>query len=348
MRIPDNMHRTEFMDKYTELDINLIGKYVKGETTPEEEREILLWLEQSEENVRFFSEVASNMALHSRLMDESSDDDIEAVISRLTSRIDSVSGRKPESDGRRYVWRTACVALVSAAAAVGAVFLFHPLFRGQEPVCEPQYPTVCTNTSTATKSIVLEDDTRVFLKPGSEIRYDVSSLADRRLLEIKGEAYFDVSHDAMRPFTVKTRDISVSVLGTAFTVSSRPENTCTEVMLERGSVRLLSPDGTPLLKMVPNQKATYFSSDGDIMVEERPAYADIAAEYRIVSLEEVTLAQITESISSIFGVKVILAQGDRQQKPGKKYFFKYLRTDSLNDVVSAAEHLTGAKLRVER
>lgn len=336
-------------DRNTDIDISLIGLYVKGETSPEQERDILLWLEKSDENVRFFSEMASNIAFHSHLMDPSSGDDIDAVISRLNSRIDSLDPRrKPDSRKRGKVRRVASAAAAIAAVVAGIIIMLQYLDSGDKPVPDTLYASACANTSAATKCITLPDDTKVFLKPGSEIRYDVSSMNDRRILEISGEAYFDVKSDSLRPFTVKTRDISVSVLGTAFTVSSRPDSPSTEVMLERGSVRLLSPQGSPLLKMVPNQKAIYSSDSGDITVEERPAYADIAAEYRIVSLEEATLAQITESIGSIFGVRVRPASESMYQKQNKKYFFKYLRTDSLNDVVSAAEHLTGIRLKVER
>ena len=327
------------MEYTPDYDITLLMKYGQGLTSPEEERDILLWLEQSEENMRFFSDMLSNISIHSELTSASSEEECEAMVSRLNARIDGDDGRSP---------RKALLRWIPSAAAFAVAALFAVLFfngrQGEAPVpLEDVYAYSYANTSSSSKTLYLADRTKVYLKPGSEIRYDVSSLSDRRILTLEGEGYFDIAKDSLRPFTVKTDNVQIRVLGTAFSVSSRHDSPSTEVILERGSVRLMSPDGTPLVRLSPNQKAVCCRADGEVTVEEIAAYASIMSEYSIISLENVTLREIVSSIENSFGIKISSASGPNA---GKRYYFQYLRTDSPHDVVAAANLLTGNKLTI--
>lgn len=89
----------------------------------------------------------------------------------------------------------------------------------------------------------LEDGTQVWLQDGTELRYAVGKGDGERIVRLDGEAYFDVSHDARHPFVVETRELAIRVLGTAFNVRALAGNPFTEVVLERGAVRLETPGG---------------------------------------------------------------------------------------------------------
>lgn len=89
-------------------------------------------------------------------------------------------------------------------------------------------------TGTAeTRTIALEDGSRVQLGPDSAIASELSA-GTRTVRLLAGEIYLDVAHDEARPFHVVSRDLDVRVLGTAFNV--RVSDDGTEVGLERGSV----------------------------------------------------------------------------------------------------------------
>ena len=65
--------------------------------------------------------------------------------------------------------------------------------------------------------VILPDGSRVRLNGGTRIVY-LTLFGDQRRVEVDGEAYFEVEHDARRPFVVVTGEVSSTVLGTPFNV----------------------------------------------------------------------------------------------------------------------------------
>src|SRR5690606_36020397 len=66
----------------------------------------------------------------------------------------------------------------------------------------------------------LADGTKVWLNAGSSLTYPMHFAGNERRVTLEGEAYFDVSHDAERPFIVHVNDTEIRVLGTQFNVNS--------------------------------------------------------------------------------------------------------------------------------
>ena len=82
------------------------------------------------------------------------------------------------------------------------------------------------------------DGSAVTLNACSELRYPERFARRRREVRlVRGEAFFEVAHDASAPFTVETDDVSVEVLGTKFNVNAYDKEVTT-VYLKEGKVRL--------------------------------------------------------------------------------------------------------------
>lgn len=101
-----------------------------------------------------------------------------------------------------------------------------------------------------TYQLTLSDGTKVWLNAMSELRFPVQFGAGERRVFLKGEAYFEVAHDADRPFRVAVNDTEVEVLGTHFNINSYAEVTTT---LVEGSVKIHREEEEQLL--VPGQEA---------------------------------------------------------------------------------------------
>ncbi|MEJ8472542.1 FecR family protein [Roseibium algae] len=84
------------------------------------------------------------------------------------------------------------------------------------------------------RTIHLEDGSNVTLAAASAIKLDFDNKT-RQLTLLSGEAFFDVSHDASRPFLVTADNLNISVLGTQFNVRLGQETT--DVALLKGSVK---------------------------------------------------------------------------------------------------------------
>ncbi len=86
-------------------------------------------------------------------------------------------------------------------------------------------------------SIDLPDGSRVFLNEGSEITYP-ESFEQERTVKLDGEAFFEVMSDPASPFTVRSGQVIVSVLGTSFNVKDAGDDNSVEVFVETGKVRM--------------------------------------------------------------------------------------------------------------
>ncbi|MGM9478301.1 FecR family protein [Pedobacter sp. GSP4] len=109
------------------------------------------------------------------------------------------------------------------------------------------------------KKITLSDGTLVYLNADSKIELGDDFNQKERSVKLSGEAYFDVKHDASKPFFVQTKDFKISVLGTAFNVKSYTNEDESAATLVRGTIKLEDNTGlnknTVILKA--GQKITY-------------------------------------------------------------------------------------------
>lgn len=98
--------------------------------------------------------------------------------------------------------------------------------------------------------LVLADGTRVWLNAGSQLRYPVRFVGDKREIFLKGEAYFDVSHSEYKPFLVSTSRGVVQVLGTCFNVRDYADEHRVVTTLETGQVRYITA-GESVIDLLP-------------------------------------------------------------------------------------------------
>lgn len=115
---------------------------------------------------------------------------------------------------------------------------------------EIQYNTLIVPKA-GTYSVTLPDGSKVMLNAMSELKFPVTFTEKERKVELKGEAYFEISKDAAHPFKVKLNESEVEVLGTHFNVSSY-DQTAKTTLLE-GSVRI--KNGINSGTLVPGEQA---------------------------------------------------------------------------------------------
>ena len=142
----------------------------------------------------------------------------------------------------------------------------------------------------------------------------------------------------------KTENLSVRVLGTAFNVRAHAADPLTEVVLERGSVRLQTPEGYNLVRLHPNQRAVFDAAKDDIEVEEIYAEHFVTERYNLVAMKNATIGEIIARIESNYGVRIRIADPDNR----KRYDINYLRTNSLEEVIDIVEFMTGQRCEVVR
>lgn len=190
-----------------------------GETTPEDEQAFAAWRDARPENARDYRQLMRQW------------DAMRSVSpARLRSLMDpALTATPPPPMSRRRFGlgvATAC-ALPIAVGLMAAPFVFDD---------EDQRLNYATRKGER-RDVTLPDGSTLHLNGDTRLAARIS--ADERRVELEqGEAFFDVQHDASRPFVVAGGLGQVTVTGTRFNV--RRDSASLQVSVESGSVRLQS------------------------------------------------------------------------------------------------------------
>lgn len=103
--------------------------------------------------------------------------------------------------------------------------------------------------------IVLSDGTKVHLNAESQLTYPICFSDKERIVQVEGEAYFDVAPDKAHPFIVQTPHTSIQVTGTSFNIRAYADEEIESTTLINGSVKISS--GNEVFELIPNQHYTY-------------------------------------------------------------------------------------------
>lgn len=146
----------------------------------------------------------------------------------------------------------------------------------------------------------LPDGSIVWLNSASSMRYPVRFTGGERKVEITGEAYFEVSHDASKPFRVVSEKQTVEVLGTSFNVMAYGDEVSTSTTLIKGSVRVIGGDKSQVIK--PGQQTSV--NKGNISVKEVDVDEAIAWKNGYFMFKSEDIGSIMRKISRWYNVKI--------------------------------------------
>jgi len=104
-------------------------------------------------------------------------------------------------------------------------------------------------------AVTLSDGTRVWLNAASSLSYPTSFAGKERRVELIGEAYFEVHHDARQPFIVSANGQQVKVLGTSFNINAYKEEHKTVTTLINGRVQLSRDGNMEAPQLHPGQQS---------------------------------------------------------------------------------------------
>ena len=169
--------------------------------------------------------------------------------------------------------------------------------------------------------ISLPDGTVLWLNSESRIVYPERFNADKRVVELKGEAFFEVAEDMNRPFMVQMNNLQVVALGTSFNISAFPEDQNVAVSLVTGKV--LVKENIPLgmkkkphfeqIVMVPGEKLLYDLQDFSIQKSYYDFKTDIVWKDGTIYFENASYQEVKTKLERWFNVKFILKNGENRQ-----------------------------------
>lgn len=153
------------------------------------------------------------------------------------------------------------VAVKADVEIVGENALEYKPRKRQNPKAE-EYNTLVTPRGSE-YSLKLADGTQVWLNAASRLRFFTANDGAERRVWLEGEAYFEVAHDAKRPFIVESGGQSIRVLGTRFNVNGYDGDRAIYTTLVEGSVAITPLAGGEQVTLQSGQQATYSRRNDD-------------------------------------------------------------------------------------
>lgn len=243
------------LEEITNINPELIARYLSGDANIEEMSEVLTWLKKTKENQVLFSSM-KRVWIESNVVLINQDDKSNEAWDRLKYRTSSSQNEDFTQDNRKnyfLIYRIAAIMLL----LISFGFIFYYLFPFKSKPANLSYNEIVVPYG-AKSIITLPDGTKLWMNSGTKIRYANNFGETTREVFMEGEAYFDVVKNPTKPFLVKTGYINIKVLGTTFNVKSYPDENCIETTLDRGLIEITKvKEPEEIITIKPKEKITY-------------------------------------------------------------------------------------------
>ena len=294
----------------------LVKSYLDGQCTPEEVRDLLSWVAESEENRLYFKtaqETDEIWKLTDFDMPELDDAAIELALDSVNAKIDALEKKESNVVTMPWVRRNYKYVASVAAAVVVALFLG---FLVMKPADSPI--TVASADSTIESPYLLPDGTSLAFADEGVVSYSKHFAKANRVVDFKGAAYFDVAKDANKPFIIHCDRMDVEVLGTSFLLNTNnPDKYILD--LYSGKVKMTAYDeqGNSMKSLVimPGERGVCYLPQGEL---KAMTYREVKAEElkteRVLDFNDVVLSTIVETLEYVYEVDIDLNEAYASEK----------------------------------
>jgi transmembrane sensor len=275
----------------------LIDKHLDGGTTEKEDQNLL----------EFFDTYKAN----GEAWDMKGLGDVENFNQQLYQDIQrKIDANNQNTTAREISWFKQSLkyaAIITILLGFGTVFYFTQTTEG-----EPQnIAWTSKHTETGKKvTFKLGDGSIIKLNSNSTLEFPETFDPAKREVILTGEAFFDVSKDASRPFTIRTGDIITTVLGTSFNIHAYPESEEIKVSVLTGKVKVqniannTSNDDSDVVYLNPGRKATYPKGKDQLIVSSFDQNEEMAWKDGVIYFNQASESDVIQKLTSWYGVEI--------------------------------------------
>jgi transmembrane sensor len=247
--------------------IILLERYTSGTILPEERTELFICITSGNYDDVVLQHIENNLKVSNIEGVDLSPHRSADILHKILFSEKQNSKLMSKTSGKIKIIRWTIAAAVIGVIAFSAQFINST--RNKEPISNVAFAKDMLerdNPSGQPLKVEMEEGSIITLQPGSSIHYPTHFLPGKREVFLTGEAFFEVSKNASRPFYVYNKNIVTHVLGTSFNIKMNLETNQVEVSVRSGKVEVYenkSPGKTATGKkdngviLLPNQKVTY-------------------------------------------------------------------------------------------
>ena len=322
----------------------IILRYLKGIAASEEEKELLMAIRSSDELYTAFREKTANWnPLEEKNMEADRKwNRIASIISPQAETAESAPVHTLPTTFSRTKWYSIAAAIVILCISGVTAFF---LRTGDSSLATDHSKWLTATAGADDYTCILPDGTSVYLRKGSSLQYPEAFASSTRNVSIQGEAFFDVTHNAEKPFIVDASGLSIKVLGTSFSVDASNKDESISVTLLEGMVSLNDSNQKELVRLLPNQKADYIVSSGQYTVSDVDSERLTSWRKGIISYTNASLDEIVQLIEQSYGVSL---QYSPQENDTERFSGAFMKSQNLNTVLDQTNKLTGSELTLSK
>ncbi len=228
-------------------------------------------------------------------------------------------------------------------ASIGLVWLFAPVSQVD---IEPHTAQLEENfikkiTGPGEKlQLTMADGSRVWLNSSSEVEFPEKFGKEQRLISLKGEAYFEVERDSLRPFKVNTEGLVTTVLGTSFNVNARDAGK-TRVALVSGKVEVSSAHQQ--VSLSPGEMLNFNRATTSLEVSGFDPARVLGWKEGVLHFHRASLREVKEGLEEWFGVEIML----KNAKEVDWQFSGEYRQQMLEEVLESMSYIQGFDYKIK-
>ncbi|OCW93347.1 anti-sigma factor [Macellibacteroides sp. HH-ZS] len=282
------------IDKIEEV----LPRYCSGEATIEECRMVEEWIGQSEQNYLIVKQIYTIDQVLETVQMESKVDTEKALasVSRRMSR------EYPQVTWFTWVQRVAAILFIPLLITWSIGYF--------TPRTEIAHMIEIKTNPGMTTTINLPDGSKVFLNSESSLTYPSFFSEDKRNVQLKGEAFFEVRKDPEHGFIVSTPNhTQIEVLGTTFNVEAFERDSFISTTLVEGKVRFAYQKNRQpaTVVMKPGEKLMYNTTSSQIKLIQTNGETEIAWKDGKIIFQATPLPEVLRMLEKRFNVTFVLS-----------------------------------------
>lgn len=276
------------------MDYSIINKYLAGEASEAEVKELFSWIESSPENREEFIQYKKIWVLTSRT-------EAHQEIRWNSELVNSAKSGKL----RQLVTYTKYAAAVVIFLGLGMLLQY---FAGQKNSTVNTYlaDTQIEVPKGQMSSVILPDGTKVQLNSGSKLVYASGFNSGERTVNLEGEAFFNVAKDKKHSFIIKTKSLDFKVYGTSFNVQAYPEDSEINTTLVEGSLGVVGKTGNEMARLVPGENANFKEESKKLVVTNVDLELYTSWKDGMVTFRNEKLKDIARKIERWYNVQIVI------------------------------------------
>ncbi len=191
---------------------------------------------------------------------------------------------------------------LSWAAAIALVVGVSTWFLGNQSTNVLQLTS--TTVTSEKKEVKLADGTKVWLNEKSKLSYPETFDKNQRVVQLEGEAFFDVQKNPAQPFIIETKVSFITVLGTSFNVRALNNSQATEVVVKTGKVRLESQKENQSVILLPNEKGIHQHANKIVQKTKSTELNELAWHQKVLLFKGTPIPEVLNHLERTFNIDI--------------------------------------------